>query len=156
MKWVKKLWFPVAATLLVGVIGYNLYTVARLRQSNDAGNVNVASEGSGTRGSSTRSSAVESKNSFSGTLVSTPGPQDIVLRVKTQNADIDAEKLIGALETLSPVEKAVLDGTSVKLTISGPLNLSELVGRLGVQEVNVVEDELPLSGGLRLHASGMT
>ena len=153
MTWVKKLWFPVAATLLVGVVGYNLYTVARLRQSNDAGNGNAASQGSGSRGSSTRSGSAVS---VSARLVSTPGPHDIVLRVKTQNADIDAEKLTRALETLGPVEKAVIDGTSVQLTISGPLNLSELVERLGVQELHVVEDELPLSGGLRLHASGMT
>ena len=156
MNWVKRFWFPVAATLLVGIIGYNLFTMARLGRSNsDATNASIASQGSGSRGSGTRSSAVASKNSVSGKLVSTPGPQDIVLRVTAQNTDIDVEKLTAALEALGPVEKAVWDGDTVKLTINDSLNLSELVGRLGFQETALIENEFRLRGGLRLHVSGM-
>ena len=157
MNWVKRFWFPVAATLLVGIIGYNLFTMARLGRSNsDAAKVNTASDESGTRGSSMRSTpSSASKKSISADLVSKTGPQDSVRRVKAQNADIDAEKLTAALEALGPVEKAVWDGDTVKLTINDSLNLSELVGRLGFQETALIENEFRLRGGLRLHVSGM-
>lgn len=153
MQWVKKLWFPVSTVLLVGVIGFNTYRLVapRLSSSNDT-NSNVVSQGSGTRDNPERVRASIPD------LVSSPGPRDIVFRLKPTNgeANIDGQKLTAALEALGPVEHATFEDDTIKLTIASSLKVSELVERLGFQQIALVEEEFPLRGGLRLHVSGMT
>ena len=149
MPWVKKLWFPVGATVLVAYIGFNLYTISRLST-----NENVPSNGSLAKADPKRTK----KSSVPADLVSGSGPRDIAFRLKPTNgeSDVDAGKLTAALTALGPVEQVTFERNTVKLTIASSLKLSELAERLGFQETVILEDEFPLRGGLRLHVSGMT
>jgi len=156
-KWVKDLWFPVAVIVLVGIIAYNLYTVARLRQA--AEDQIVASQGSDTRGSGTRTAlASGDEKTAPEDLVGQPGPRTVVLRLKPKNegAQLDAEKLAGVLRTIGPVEDASVEADTVKLTLHNSLRFSELQQQLGFQDVGIADEESSLEGDLRLHVSGMT
>ena len=80
----------------------------------------------------------------------------LTLQSKNGDADIEGELLTTFLKELAPVKDAVVEGNTVKITITESLNLSDLVKRLGVQQTVAIEDQFPLQGGLRLHAAGMT
>ncbi|MCH7725729.1 MAG: hypothetical protein IH991_04505 [Planctomycetes bacterium] len=153
MQWVKKLWFPVAAIVLVVIIGFNVYRIVDYRlASNDAPASNAAAQGSGTRGDPARTETPVPD------LVSSPGPRQLTLRLQLNSGDSqpDEEKLTAALEAIGPVEEATVKGDSVKLTIANSLDLSELVQRLGFQDATLVEDQFAIEGGVRLKVAGMT
>ncbi len=153
MQWVKKLWFPVAGGVLVAIIGFNIYRIVDYRRAgNDAPAANVASQGSGTRGDATRNEAPVAD------LVGSPGPRQLTLRVQSNNGDDppNADQLTAALQAIGPVEEASVEGDTVKLTIGNSLDLSELVERLGFQNAVLVDEQLPIEGGLRLKVAGMT
>lgn len=162
MQWVKKLWFPVSAAVLIALIGYNLFTVVRLRQATNnraTQDENIASQGSGMDGSGTRATVASAdKKPASQDLVGQPGPRTIVLRLKpkTEGSQVDAEKLTTALGAIGPVDDASLEAGTLKLTIRNSLGLSELEEPLGFHEVGIADEESSLAGGLRLRVSGMT
>ncbi len=160
MQWIKKLWFPLAAVVLLGIIGYNLSTVARLQRSSPSSSdqsQGVASQGSGSRGSGTRSGpASADRTAPPEDLVSEPGPRKVILRLETHNNDIDGEKLSADIESLSPVAEASIKENTLTLTISNTLTLVEVNERLSAEKVDIADSESPLGGGLRLHVSGMT
>ena len=165
MRWVKKLWFPASAIILAGIIGFNLWQVASVRWSNrsptdQAGTANTQRNRANTGAVQTPADeqAAAKKKAVPVDLVSSTGPQQIVLAIQPKNgdADIEGEALTSSLKELGPVEDAVVEGNTVKITITESLNLSDLVKRLGVQQTVAIEDQFPLQGGLRLHAAGMT
>jgi len=153
MKWVKKLWFPVSVVVLVGIIGVSLYTIISNRGSGGDASNSVAARNGNANGN-----PEQSKKKAIPDLVSSPGPREVVLRLRPTNGQtaIKADTLLAALKVIGPVDDAVLDGNTARLMISNSLRLSELEERLGFQETAIVDEESPLDGGFRLHVSGMT
>lgn len=154
MKWVKKLWFPGVAVLLLAIIGINIKRVIDFqRAGNDASDANFALQNSGTRENAARAETPVRD------LVGNPGPRTLTMRIqpKSGNGQPDHDQLIAALQAMGSVEGAVVvEGDRLKLTISDSLDHSELVERLGFQNAVLVEDDLALAGGLRLKIAGMT
>ncbi len=131
MRAITRYWFPSAVALLLSVIGFNLYTIARVYRS----------------GAGEFESALPSRT--------------ITIAIASQMPDTrpGAEEVANALETVAGVEHVRVDGKRAKavtLTLRAPVRLSALKERLKAHEVRVVESESRLEGSLRLYVSGTT
>lgn len=165
MRWIKKSWFPVSATLLIAMIGFNLYTLARLQLSDrettspDVTAQRAMTQGSATRGSAARTSPAVEEPALE-ELVAAPGPRSIELPVAARQAgdSLETAKLAEALEgeSVRQVRLDESDGKTLRLTFHAPLKLSEITNRLDAHGATLVEDRLPLREALRLRVSGMT
>lgn len=146
MNVVKKGWFPVAVTLLVGVTAFNVHRIYRAR-SHDGGNP---------EGTTGQSRPVPVETAQPGPAV----PRTITLAVAPKAAaQLDAEAITRALQSMGPVGSAHLEGeapATARLTLVEPVKLSQLSDRLALQGAEVVEGRSLLRGELRLHVSGMS
>ncbi len=158
MDWLKKYWFAGACAVFVIFIGFNLYSVLRVRFADTRATDTIASQGSGTRteGSNTKQTAVAA--SLPEDIVSSRAPQEIAFSFKAPETapDFNTDEVTNALTALDSVGEATVKTNSVKLSMVNSLKLSEVIDGLGVEESALVADEFLLQGGLRLHVSGMT
>ena len=148
MKTIKRYWFAAAVTLLVGVIGFNLYTI----YYRDGGSVTAERS---PEGSDKRTPAAQDGRGGPGI------PRTIALTIapKTTEQKLDAKVITTALQSIGAVQQASFDGgnpATVQLTVVEPVKLSLLSERLENQGAEVIEGRSPLRGDLRLHVSGMT
>lgn len=153
MVWLKKTWFPVVAVVLLAIIAFNVRQIAGIRSPQPPARNEIAT-------ATAPSNRADSKDQkpVPADLTPSQAPQEIAIRLATTNgeAEFDRDRLTGSVKTVGFVEEAVLEGNTIKVTLTGPANLSELLEQLSRQQVAVVEDEFQLHGALRLHASGMT
>ena len=150
----KQFCFLVAAALAIGIVGYGLYTRMPVWQAGDsrvqptiaaAADRAVQSDQSPAKDGAT---AVESSRKV----------RHVVLRLKPKSdrSEIAGSELVTSLKALDSVKDATLEGRSVRLTISGPVRLSEVVKHLSDRGAALVENETSLQGDMRLHISGLT
>ena len=153
MVWLKKSWFPAVAVVLLAIIAFNVWQIASIRSSTlSAGNEAATASTPSNRADGQAQKAVPED------FTPSPAPHEIAMRLAATNgeAEFDGDRLTDSMKTVGSVEEAVFEGNTIKVTITGPANLSELLERLSLQQIAVVEDEFQLHGALRLHASGMT
>ena len=149
MKWVKELWFPVATLGLLAVIAFNLSRIVAIQSP--------AAPAKGTPATPSEQADGQQKLVPDGFLPS-PGSQQIAigLRAKDGDSKLDGDQVAGTVKTLGSVEEAVFADNTLKVTLTDSTNLSDLLGRLSLQEASVDDDQFPINGALRLHATGMT
>lgn len=155
MNIVKRYWFPAAVVVLVGVIGFNLFTIYNQGgQNKGAGDLPEDPAEHFPEGSAGRFPAA--------TAAAGPGvPRtfSLVVAPEDSGSKLDREALTKGLQSIGAVEQVQPDGEdpmTLRITIVEPIKLSVLSERLANHGAAVVEDRSPLRGDLRLHVSGMT
>ena len=145
MVWLKKSWFSVVGVVLLAIIAFNVWQIADIRSSTpSAGNEAATASTSSNRADGQNQKAVPED------LTPSPAPHEIAIRLAVTNgeAEFDGDSLTGSVKTIDSVEEAVFEGKTLKVTLTGPVNLSELLGRLSLQQVGRRRGRVPASRSL--------